>query len=87
MKKNKRNSTKVETNEITSLGWVTEGTFSIPVGTASLALKQPLSWEWCPKKDITTYELAQLIPYIHGKVLFEEDIKENPELFRHLKLH
>ncbi len=59
--------------------------FSIPIG--GMTIKAPVNWSWDPKEDITTYELAQLIPYTHGKALFEEDIKENPELFRHINIY
>lgn len=64
---------------------ITLNPFSTPIG--GMTIKSPVNWSWDPKEDITTYELAQLIPYIHGKVLFEEDIKENPELFRHIKIY
>jgi len=62
--------------------------FSIPLNSISGgSIIVPLSFSFEPLEDITAYELAQLLPYLHGKRLFKEDIEEKPELFRHLEIH
>ncbi len=64
------------------------GPFSIPLSsTSGRSFVAPLSFSFEPLEDITAYELAQLLPYLHGKPLFKEDIEEKPELFRHLEIH
>lgn len=42
----------------------------------------PCRWE--PKPDITSYELAQLIPFFHGQWMTEEKWAELGDATRHL---
>lgn len=49
---------------------------------------QPCSYRWDPKEDITTYELAQAVPYLIGDGLFlpgQYDLSQS--FWRHFKIH
>ena len=58
-----------------------------PPGAKStdLEVKESLTIEWKPKKDITLYELACLLPHLMGLPLFEEGMKKMGKMARHFK--
>lgn len=52
---------------------------------SKVEVKESLSIEWRPKKDITLYELACLLPHLMGVPLFEEGLKKMGKMARHFK--
>lgn len=52
------------------VGLSTEGD-EIPA--VEYTIRQTVSCRFTPKEDITAYELAQLIPFFHGRWMYEED--------------
>jgi hypothetical protein len=51
-------------------------------------LMQSVSVQWHPQPDITTYELARLIPLITCmRFIMPHDLPTEPELLRHLVIH
>ena len=51
----------------------------------NIEVKESLTIEWKPKKDITLYELACLLPHLMGVPLFEEGMKKMGRMARHFK--
>ena len=49
-----------------------------------LKLPTPIVCDWKPETDITAYELALLLPYLSGKLLYESDWKQLGSASRHL---
>lgn len=49
--------------------------------------RYPLEYEWKPKPDITTYELALALPYILGNVKVNSEDKIPEEVRRHLIIY
>lgn len=48
------------------------------------SIKLPIQYVFDPKEDITAYELAQLLPYLLGNAMVNEDGKGLP--VRHLRI-
>lgn len=56
--------------------------------TGFLKLTLPVEIYWKPQPDITTYELARLLPIIMQPMpLMPHDVPKEPELLRHLGVH
>ena len=53
--------------------------------TPCATIKLPINAQFAPKKDITAYELALLLPYIINTPLFEEDWDNLGKATRHLR--
>lgn len=53
----------------------------------SYEIKRQLSISYNPQPDITAYELAIILPYLHGKPMFEEDWIDLGNAQRHLRRH
>ena len=67
-------------------GTLTSGTFKAS-DISVYAIRQPVSIEWNPQPDITTYELAKLMPlFVAPRMLMPEDVPDGPER-RHLIVH
>lgn len=56
-------------------------------GSVSFELEQPLTAKFEPKKDITAYELAMLLPFLQSGILYRGAYEAlAPEIQRHLVL-
>lgn len=51
----------------------------------TLSIKQPISCAYEPCPDITSFELATLLPYLFGRLMYQEDWGKLGEATRHLK--
>ena len=50
-------------------------------------LIQPVSITFKPLRDITAYELAQLLPLFFTHSIMPGNLPKEPELLRHLEIH
>jgi len=51
--------------------------------TNLIQIREPICCGFIPQPDITAFELATLLPYFIGKVMYEEDWKELAVMQRH----
>ena len=63
---------------------IRHGIYVTDAGTRFRAVS-PISCSFEPLPDITAYELAQILPYCHGRIMWESDWEALGSAQRHLK--